>query len=69
MTDLDPGFRRGDDFLRVHHYWNYEFMLYIIDQVPDKVVCFKELVSEQKPNYLSFRPKGEILNLNINNTI
>ena len=19
MTDLDPGFRRGDDFLRVHH--------------------------------------------------
>ncbi len=20
MTDLDPGFRRGDDFLRVHQY-------------------------------------------------
>jgi len=21
ITDLDPGFRRGDDFLRSHQYW------------------------------------------------
>ncbi|MCD6297182.1 MAG: hypothetical protein J7M30_08505, partial [Deltaproteobacteria bacterium] len=29
MPDLDPGFRRGDDFLQVHHSSQHAIMLFL----------------------------------------